>query len=427
MLEKNMNPSSNKLTLAEEQDLISLTKQLISIPSTVDDGNDVYQFVEEYLKKNDLPVRLQSMRNPYVDYHDFSNLYVKLGNGHGPKIMLNGHLDIVGALRPERWSHPPFDAIEKDGKIYGRGAADMKAGCAAEIIALIAFAKRKKEINGELFLSCVFGEEAPFSLGADSLLREFDLDDYDLILVTEPSPILSVNDYCFTHDKIHDTMFPVAIVGAEGRVVLEIELFGKAAHASHPSQGVNALHDAATLISELARFDIFTNIKRGRGHYVVLNIEGGDHTFTVPEYCRIIINRQIMLGEDARSVIREIEKIVLALRLESRVQVYKRHSPDPQLEYEPYVNEHSPFIDLFIENVAEQRLTEEKHSSQQKPCRFTTRSVGDFNLFGTRTKAPTLVFGPGGGNIHAPDEYVNKDEIIETANYILSFLMKVYS
>ena len=428
MLEKNMNPSSNKLTEAEEQELISLTKQLINIPSTVDDGNDIYQFVEEYLEKNDLPVQLQSMQNPYVDYHDFSNLYVKLGNGHGPKIMLNGHLDTVGAQRPERWNYPPFDAVEKEGRIYGRGAADMKAGCAAEIMALIAFAQRKKEINGELFLSCVFGEEAPFSLGADSLLREFDIDNYDLILVTEPSPILSVNDYCFTHDKIHGTTFPVAIVGAEGRVVLEIELFGKAAHASHPSQGVNALHDASTLISELARFDIFTNIKRGRGHYVVLNIEGGDPTFTVPEYCRILINRQIMLGEDARSVIREIEKIVLALRLESKVQVYKRHSPDPLLEYKPYVNEHSPYIDLFLENVAEQRLTDKTvtSSSQQEPCRFTTRSVGDFNLFGTRTRAPTLVFGPGGGNIHAPDEYVNKDEILETANYILSFLMKVY-
>ena len=428
MSEKNMNLNSNRLTVEEEIDLITLTKQLIKIPSTVDDGNDIYRYVQDYLKQKGLPVQLQSKRNPYVDYHDFSNLYVKLGNGNGPKIMLNGHLDTVGALRPQRWSYPPFDAVEKDGKIYGRGSADMKAGCAAEIIALIAFARRKKEINGELFLSCVFGEEAPFSLGADSLLREFDLDDYDLIIVAEPSPILSVNDYCFTHDKIHATTFPVAIVGAEGRVVLEIELFGKAAHASHPSRGINALHDASTLISELARFDIFTNIKRGRGHYVVLNIEGGDPTFTVPEYCRILINRQIMLGEDADSVIREIKKIVLALRLESKIQVYKRHSPDPLLEYMPYINDKSKMIDLFLETVNEQQKKQDSSdaSNQEELCRFTTRSVGDFNLFGTRTKAPTLIFGPGGGHIHAPDEYVNKDEIIETANYLLSFLMKVY-
>ena len=426
-----MNHNCNQLTAEETTDLLSLTKQLIRIPSSVTDGDEIYKYTEDYLKDKELPVIRQTIKNPYITYHNFENLYVKLGDGNGPKIMLNGHLDTVGVDRPERWEYPPFKAVEKDGRIYGRGAADMKGGMAAAIIALLAFSRRKPDFHGEVFLSCVFGEEAPFSLGADTLLREYSFDDYDLIIVTEPSPILSINDYCFTHDKIHKTTFPVSVVGAEGRVVLEIEFFGKAAHASHPSRGINALHDASILISELARFDIFTNIKRGRGHYVVLNIEGGDPTFTVPEYCRVLINRQIMLGEDVASIIREIKKIVRALRLKSKVQVYKRHSPDPCLEYKPYVNTDDPFIDRFFETVKTYDSVyndkDQNHSRYSSDCRFTTRSVGDFNLFGTRTKAPTLVFGPGGGNIHAPDEYVNKDEVIETANYLLSYLMSVYS
>jgi succinyl-diaminopimelate desuccinylase len=425
-----MNHNCNRLTPEEIIDLLTLTKQLIRIPSSVTDGDEIYKYTEDYLKNKKLPVIRQTIKNPYITYHNFENLYVKLGNGNGPKIMLNGHLDTVGVQRPERWKYPPFEGVEKNGHIYGRGAADMKGGMAAAIMALIAFAKRKPEFDGEVFLSCVFGEEAPFSLGADTLLREYSFDDYDLILITEPSPILSINDYCFTHDKIHETAFPVGIVGAEGRVVLEIEFFGKAAHASHPSRGINALHDAANLISELAHFDIFTNIKRGRGHYVVLNIEGGDPTFTVPEYCRVLINRQIMLGEDVASVIREIEKIVNALRLKSKVQVYKRHAPDPSLEYMPYINDDSIFIDKFFETIntynGVYNVKSHTSSDQSIGCRFTTRSVGDFNLFGTRTKAPTLVFGPGGGNIHAPDEYVNKHEVIETANYLLSFLLSVY-
>ena len=57
-------------------------------------------------------------------------------------------------------------------------------------------------------------------------------------------------------------------------------------------------------------------------------------------------------------------------------------------------------------------------------CRFTTSSVGDFNLFGTRSRVPTLVFGPGGGNVHTPNEFFNKDEIIDSANIIPAFLMK---
>lgn len=425
-----MNHSCDRLTAEETIDLISLTKKLIRIPSSVTDGDEIYRFTEQFLKENKLPVIRQTIKNPYITYHDFENLYVKLGDGKGPKIMLNGHLDTVGVHRPERWQYPPFDAIEENGRIYGRGAADMKGGMAAAIMALIAFVQRKPHFHGELFLSCVFGEEAPFSLGADTLLREYCFDDYDLIIVAEPSPILSRDDYCFTHDKIHKTMFPVTIVGAEGRVVLEIEFFGKAAHASHPSRGINALHDAAMLISELARFDIFTNIKRGRGHYVVLNIEGGDPTFTVPEYCRVLINRQIMLGENVTSIIREIKKIVKALRLKSKVQVYKRHSPDPSLEYKPYVNEESFFVKRFFDTVNTYNTIFNQNpkinSRYSSDCRFTTRSVGDFNLFGTRTKAPTLIFGPGGGNIHAPDEFVHKYEVVEAANYLLSFLMSVY-
>ncbi|MEA3457928.1 MAG: M20/M25/M40 family metallo-hydrolase [Candidatus Thermoplasmatota archaeon] len=422
---------NRKLDVDEEIELIGLTKQLIKIPSSVKDGNKIYKFVNDYLKEKGFDVKFQSINNPYINYHDYSNLYVRLGNGKGPKIMLNGHLDTVNAERPERWRHPPFSAVEEEGKIYGRGAADMKGGVAAAIMSFIAIAKRKKEINGELFLSCVFGEESPFSLGADTLLREFDLNDYDIVIVTEPSPILSMNDYCFTHKKIHKTNFPVTIVGAEGRVILEVELHGNAAHASHPSRGINALHDASTLVSELARFDIFTNIRRGRGHYVVLNIEGGDPTFTVPEYCKILINRQVMLGENAKSVIREIKKIVRALRLKSKVNVYTRYSPDPLLEYKPYLNESSKYIDLFVEKLCENSGVESNTGDKEehtecRTCKFTTMSIGDFNLFGTRTKAPVIVFGPGGGNIHAPNEFVNKDEIVKTTNYLLNFLMEVF-
>ncbi|NIP33705.1 MAG: hypothetical protein GWN18_02120 [Thermoplasmata archaeon] len=97
----------------------------------------------------------------------------------------------------------------------------------------------------------------------------------------------------------------------------------------------------------------------------------------------------------------------------------KRYSPDPELEYLPYLNEGSEYIDHFLE-----RLPRPKRG---KRCRLTTSSVGDFNLFGTRTDAPVLVFGPGGGDIHAPNEYVNRDEVVATTDHLLDFLVDVYS
>ena len=416
----------NLLNKKEEKELINLTKELIKIPSSTRDGNEVYEYVYKYFKERDFDIKFQTKKNPYLEYQNFSNLYLKIGNGDGPKIMLNGHLDTVTVNKAYKWDHPPYAAEEIDGKIYGRGAADMKGGCAAAIRALIGLLKRKKEINGEIFLSLVFGEEAPFSLGTDTLLKEFDFKNYNLIIVPEPTPLLTQNDYCFTHGRIHKSHFPVPVIGAEGRVLLCIDFYGKAAHASHPSPGVNALHDAATLISELARFDIFTHIKRGRGHYVVINIEGGDQSFTVPSYCRILVNRQIMLGETAKTVIREIKKIVKALRLKSKVQIFRRHVPGPELEYKPYLFDESEYIDRFMENLSNVKKEIKNEETDPRPCKFSTRSVGDFNLFGNRTKVPTLVFGPGGGNIHAPNEYVNKSEVIDTSNYILNYLMEVY-
>lgn len=423
-----MTKNKNFLDEKEKDELIKLTKDLIKIPSSAKDGNEIYEYVHDYLKNKGFDVRFQNIKNPYIEYFNFSNLYLKMGNGKGPKIMLNGHLDAVGVDKRNKWIHPPFSAFEDNGKIYGRGSADMKAGCAAAIISFIALVNRKKKINGELFLSCVFGEESPFSLGTDTLLREFPLKNYNLIIIPEPSPLITQNDYCFTHKKIHKSRFPVTIIGAEGRVLLEIEFFGKAAHASHPSVGVNALHDAAILISELSRFDIFTHIRRGRGHYVVLNIEGGDASFTVPDYCKILINRQVMLGETSKSVIREIKKIVKALGLKSKIKINKRFSPGEELEYKPYLNDKSRYINKFVKNVNELETSNypEKYIKTKEICKFTTKSVGDFNLFGVRTKAPTVIFGPGGGNIHAPNEYVNKDEIIKTSDYILNFLMEVY-
>lgn len=408
---------AEKLSADESKELIDLLKELIRIPSSVKDGSEIYEFVRSYLERQGMTPAFQSIKSPYVDYPEYSNLYLKIGNGKGPKITLNCHLDTVPSHG--KWFYPPFEAYEEDGKIFGLGAADMKGGTAAAIYSLVALANRKKEINGELFLSCVFGEEAPFSLGVDTLLREFDFKDYDLIIVTEPSPLLAINDYCLIHKKLHKKpRFPVTIVGAEGRVLFEIEFFGRSAHASHPSQGVNAIHDAARLIEQLASFDVFSSIKMGRGHYVVINIEGGDQSFTVPSYCKIYVNRQITLGETQKMARDEINKIINTLNLKSDVSIHKRHIPAPELEYRPYLFEESEYIDRFMKRLPK--------PNRGKRCILTSSSVGDFNLFATRTGVPTIVFGPGGGNIHSPNEFVFKNDVIETTNYLIDFFMEVF-
>lgn len=426
-----------RLTPPEELELLDLTRSLIRIPSSQEDGKEIYEFTRGYMQSHGLKVRAGTSEDLRIEYPDLTNLYTQIGNRKGPRIMLNCHLDTVSPRGS--WLHPPYDAFEEEDRIFGLGAADMKGGCAVALYTIRKMAEAFREINGTLFLSCVFGEEAPFSLGADSLLREYDLRGYDLIIVTEPSPLLAIHDYCLDHRKIHGSEFPVMIVGAEGRELYEIEFFGRSAHASHPSQGINALHDASRVITELARFDTYANIKMGRGHYCVINVQGGDASFTVPGYCKITVNRQLTLGETERGVIKEIRTIIRNLNLRSRVVVRKRFSPSPRLEYRPYLFEDSDAIETFRRSIHDYRKltmgapssapgsTSPGPTATNLPCRFTTSSVGDFNLFGTRTAVPTVIFGPGGANIHSPNEYVLKRDIIETCNYLLHFLRGVYS
>jgi succinyl-diaminopimelate desuccinylase len=404
----------------EKRSLVELARNLIRIPSSSEDDDSIYQFTLEHLDKKGVDPFIPGIRNPLEHSRDLFNVYSRSGSGKGPKIMINCHLDTVSLK--EGWFHPPFEAVEEEGRIYGLGAADMKGGCASAITAYTSFLERFPDHKGELFLSCVYGEESPQPLGTDTLLREYNFNDYDLIIITEPSPMLAINDHCTVHKKIHRSSFPVLIVGAEGRALFEIDFFGKASHASHPSQGINALHDAARVITELARFDLYSNIKMGRGHYVVLNIDGGDQSFTVPSHCRIFVNRQLTLGEDDRSVLKELKKIIRSLKIRSRYTIRKRFSPSPDLDYKPYLNETGKYIELFNNLLPERKVGR----SRPRRCTFTSSSVGDFNLFGSRTKAPVLVFGPGGGNIHAPNEYVIIDDMVSTTEYLLQFLSEAF-
>jgi len=406
----------NDIYCRYEEESVNLTKELIKIPSGHADGPEIYEYTLNYLKEQGVDARFQNFENPFVTYTEFKNIILVLGNGKGPKVMINGHLDTV--MPKKGWFYNPYSGEEIDGKIYGVGASDMKAGCAAAIASILKLVDSKKEINGTLFLSLVFGEEAAYSFGSDTLLREHSFKNYDFIIVTEPSPVLAENSYCVSHKKIHKTKYPVIVVGAEGRVLFEVEFFGKSSHASQPSLGINAIHDAAKFIQALDDFDLYSNIKMGRGHYNSLSVKGGTEGFTIPDYCIIQVNRNLIVGENPKTAISEIKRVIKKIKPRSKVVVTKRYTPSPQHEYNPYLFENNPFINKFKEVIPKE--------NEKELCDFTTRSVGDFNFFGTRTKVPTLVFGPGGGNIHSANEFVYKEDIKKTTRYLYEFFNKIF-
>ena len=163
------------------------------------------------------------------------NIWGRLkGNGNGPTIMLAGHLDTVGVDGYES----PFDPKIENGKIFGRGSCDMKAGLAAYLEVLRKIKERNIQLSGDLIIAGVIDEEHAM-IGSIDFGINGPIIDYAII--AEPTNL----KICPSH---------------KGQILLSVEIFGKAAHSSMPENGVNAISNMGILLHKLQRRRIFLQL-----------------------------------------------------------------------------------------------------------------------------------------------------------------------
>jgi acetylornithine deacetylase len=212
------------------------------------------------------------------------NVVARLGPGDAPALMLNGHLDVVGV---EGMIHEPFAAEVRDGRIYGRGSADMKGGLAAMCAAAVAgvSAKAKKQI----LIAAVVDEEYE-SLGLRALLASGVR--ADAAIITEPTRLA----ICPAH---------------RGFAWIDVSLRGRAAHGSRYDIGVDAITHAGLLLAELDQLEHTRDSGPrhrllGRGSLHASKIRGGVGMSTYPEECELAIERRTLPGESAEQAMREI-------------------------------------------------------------------------------------------------------------------------
>jgi len=208
------------------------------------------------------------------------------GKGGGPSLMLNAHMDTVGAGGISN----PFDPVVADGRVYGRGAYDMKASLAAIMIA----AREAKGLGlmGDLIVTAVADEEVA-SIGTSAVLDRLEA---DAAIVTEPTELR----LCLAH---------------KGFVWLEVESRGVAAHGSRPDLGVDAIGQMGRILQRVVGLD--QKLRRGSGHPLLGTgsihaslIEGGQEWSTYPARCLARLERRTIPGEDGATSVREIEELI---------------------------------------------------------------------------------------------------------------------
>lgn len=242
---------------------------------------------------------------------DRENLAAVLPGGPGPGLLLLGHTDVVPI--GEGWTVDPVGGVVRDGRLFGRGSADMKGGLAACVVAMAALRSAGVRLSGPVELSAVVDEEET-GKGVRHYIAQQDRSHFRGCIVAEPTDLQTV-------------------IAARGDAYLELTVHGRAAHSGRPGDGVNAIYGAAAIVADLEAWHhelaAAPHPLVGPATWSVGQIQGGTGTSIVPAECRVLADRRLLPGESIATVVEALTQRVAALRLEERgLTVEVRHTMD---------------------------------------------------------------------------------------------------
>jgi acetylornithine deacetylase len=344
------------------RDVVDLLRRMVAIDSVNPDlipgaagEAELARFVVEWAERAGLEAELDEVAPGRLNA-----IVTARGSGGGRTLLLNGHLDTVGVERMEA----PFDPRVDGGRMYGRGAYDMKCGVAAALVAAVR--ARDRGLRGDVAVAAVVDEEYR-SIGAERAAERIRA---DAAIVTEPTG-LEIG------------------VAHRGFAWLEIEVEGVAAHGSMPEKGVDAIVHMGRVLARLERLgDELQSASRhpllGGASIHASTIEGGREWSMYPDRCVLRVERRTLPGEDAAAIEAEARALLDGVR-GSVETTFVRHPHE--------VPEDAEIVALLRRHAPEARTT---------GFPFWT----DAAVFGA-AGIPTVLYGPDGDGAHAAVEWVD--------------------
>lgn len=310
------------------------------------------------------------------------------GPGDRPTLIVNGHLDVVPVV-PDAWTHDPFSPTVVDGRLYGRGSADMKGGIAAAVCALDALEASGRAPSCNLVFHFVADEEVGGGVGTKALLDR-GLIKGDACLIPEPTSM----QLC---------------IAERGLLQGHVTVHGRPGHGSRPNEGVSAIAMAARMIVGLhgAEFGEGEHRLLGRPTCNIGTVEGGNGLNVIAETCRFGVDRRVLPGATAEASEAELRERIASLGIEGlsydfALKVFGEASELP---------DDAPFLEQV--RAALIKATGEQPGvigmSFTTDARFVRNGAG----------VPAVVCGPGNvEQTHAVDEWVSVERLADaTAAY----------
>jgi len=365
-----------------------LLRKLVQVESTAEKGESAAaEIISEEFSRLGIDCQVDSWGRNRAN---FISHIKSAGNKAG--LLFACHLDVVPAGEA-RWKEPAFGGVESDGKIYGRGSADMKGGIAAVVTAIRQIVEADTKLEGDIILIAAAGEETD-SCGAKRFVDNYKDKLPSLAGVVIPEP----------------TDFDV-ITAHRGMLWLKVITKGKAAHGSAPQLGVNAINSMKAVLEELEdyKIDFEPHELLGGCSMSINTIVGGKAINVVPDRCTIEIDIRTLPGQKHGDIIGDFQEIFAKLK-----------QKNPKFDAEASIVREVRALETDNDCSFVKEFCSTVGVSETKAVGFTTDGP-HFAALG----APVVIFGPGKPALcHKPDEYIEISDVEKAIEHYKNIILK---
>lgn len=379
MIRDSLGEEKSNMYIERGKKSIALLKEILAIPSVngADNEGAVAEFIANYLKEKHIDAFVQQIDETHA------NIIAKLEGKSSETVVWNGHLDTVPYGNTEEWNTDPSIPVEKNGRIYARGASDMKSGLAAMVYLLGEIGESgEKPEQTILFLGTC--DEEKSGLGAEKILEEIDLSSGSLLLIGEP-----------TGCKLG--------VAQKGCIWAQLNISGKTSHGAYPEEGYNAVEYGMKIVCRIKKWvREYEHRVLGTATAQVTMIQGGIAPNMTPDFAEILLDIRTVPGISAEDVEKKIKKIC-------REEVEETNG---EVKFEIRIKNARRAIEIAEE---ERWLKEFKAYLKQNGAETEEIGINYFTDASILTKKeseiPVLLFGPGEPRLaHKPNEFVELEK-----------------